>query len=146
LIGNRPVTRLCRFGVGADGASAPGITRFDAVCGPQITETVLELSRRWAEDRGLSIGARAGLLALVRVAIEHGLRFAPRGVTLLIGWLDPDHVRLVVRWHGRSGTARASVAANSVGSTLSTLDRLADDWGVTDRGGDAVHWVVFDTR
>jgi hypothetical protein len=125
-------------------ASAPRASRIDVVCGPDVLSTVLALTGRWAEERAVAEVARARLTALVRAAMEHGLRFDPRGVTMLIEWLDPGHVRLDVRWHGSAGTASTPVEGGDVGATISTLDTLAERWGFGSSGGDPVHWMVVD--
>jgi hypothetical protein len=131
---------------GDDEVEAPGVTRFDVVCRSHFVDTVLALTRRWAEDRALQDGAVTRLVRLMRAAVVHGRRFDPRGVTLLIRWQDPDRVRLDLRWRGCTRTARPSKAGDDVGATISTLDGSADEWGVVRRGHGWAHWMVFDTR
>jgi hypothetical protein len=121
------------------------ISRIDVVCGPDVMETVLSLAMRWAHARAVSEVDRVRLAALVRAAVEHGLRFEPRGVSLVIGWQAPDRVRVDLRWHGSSGCASAAVADGGVGATIATLDAFADQWGFGGTGADPVHWMVVDT-
>lgn len=122
-----------------------GVTRFDVVCHPHVVETVTTLTRRWADDRALSDVARERLSAVVRAALGHGLRFDPRAVVVLIQWLDPDRVRVDVRWLGCSDTARATPAMNDVQATISTLDTMADQWGFGGGQRGWVHWMIVAT-
>jgi hypothetical protein len=129
-----------------DLADAPGgVTRFDVVCHPHVVETVLTLTRRWADDRALSDVARERLSAVVRAALGHGLRFDPRAVVIRIQWLDADRVRVDVRWLGCSETARPMPAKNDVQATISTLDTLADQWGFGGGQRGWVHWMTVAT-
>jgi hypothetical protein len=130
----------------AETAPPPGVTRFDVLNQPQVVQTVLGLMRRWAEDRALSDVARVRLAALVRATMGHGLRFGPRALTVLIGWVDPDRVRLEVRWIGCSTIASGNLSGHDVGATISTLDTLADGWGFGSGRSGWVHWMVVDTR
>ena len=122
-----------------------GVVRLDLVCQPQVVETVLVATRRWGKDRALSNLACERLTALVHAAMVHGLRFDPRGVTLLIRWLDPDRVRLDLRWHGCSSTARVALADGDVGATIATLDTLAEEWGFGSSRRGSIQWMVVDT-
>jgi hypothetical protein len=126
--------------------SAHGVSRIDVVCGPNVVQTVLELTQHWADECALPHAARARLTALVRAAVEHGLRFDPRGVTLLIGREARGRVCIDVRWHGSAGCATAAIAEGDVGATIATLDALADEWGFAGSGTDPVHWMVVDAR
>ncbi len=123
-----------------------GVTRFDLICGAETTDTVLGLTRRWGEDRALGSGAVGRLGMLVRAAMEHGLRFAPRAVTVMVRWLDADRVRIDVRWHGCRATARPTATESDVESTAAALDVLAEDWGFTIGRSGPVQWMVLDTR
>lgn len=129
-----------------DARTPPGVTRFDLVCRPGAMETVLTLTRRWAEDRALRDRASARLAVLVRAAMAHGLRFEPRAMTLLVRWLDRDRVRVDLRWFDCSGAARPSPGADEVGATMWLLDTVADTWGIGRKGSGWVHWIVVDTR
>jgi hypothetical protein len=129
-----------------DLADAPGgVTRFDVVCHPHVVETVLTLTRRWADDRALSDVARERLSAVVRAALEHGLRFDPRAAVIRIQWLDADRVHVDVRWFGCSDTARPTPAKNDVQATISTLDTHADQWGFGGGQRGWVHWMTVGT-
>lgn len=132
-------------GVGA-GDPPPGVTRFDVVCRPDAVETTLALTRRWAADRALPDLAWARLAVVLRAAMAHGLRFDPRGVTLLVRWLDLDRVRLELRWRQCASTASPGAGADAVEDTTWLLDTIADDWGVGRSGGSWVQWIVVDTR
>jgi anti-anti-sigma factor len=125
--------------------TTPGVTRFDLLCHPEVVESVLALTRRWAEDRALSYAARERLATLTRAAMAHGLQFDPRRVTLLVRWLDLDRVRLELKWFGCSGAARPGTASSDVTATIATLDALSDEWGVGRRGDGWLHWIVADT-
>lgn len=116
------------------------------VCQPSAAETMVALTRRWAEDRALLAGPRERLAMLVRAAMSHGLRFDPRRVTLLIRWLDRDRVRMDLRWLGGSDTAQPSPEFDDVRATISTLDTFADEWGVGRKESGWVQWMVVDTR
>lgn len=129
-----------------DADHVPGVTRIDVVCQPQAVGTVLAATRRWADDRALPVVACERLTGLVYAAIGYGLRFDPRGVTLLIRWIDPDRIRLDLRWHGCSATARESTADCDVSETISTLDAIAETWGFGRGRRGPVHWMVVDTR
>jgi hypothetical protein len=113
---------------------------------PEVVQTVLGLLRRWAENRALSEVARVRIASLVRAAMGHGQRFGPRALTILIGWVDPDRVRLEVRWLGCSASARVNMSGADVGVTISTLDTLADDWGFGRGQRCWIHWMIVDTR
>jgi anti-anti-sigma factor len=132
----------------ADAEPAPeiGVTRLDLVCGPQVAQTAHELTRRWAQDRALSVTATKRLASLVLAAVAHGLRFDPRSLTITMRWLDPDRVRIDVRWKGCSGTARASAAEGDLESTAGTLDAFAQEWGFGTSSWGPIQWMVLDTR
>lgn len=132
--------------VGDAGATMVGVTRMDLVCGPRIGLTAQELARRWGEDRALSVGAIDRLAALVLAAVGHGVRFDPRGVTIMVRWLDVDRVRVDVKWHGCSGMARLPVANGSVEATAATLDAFAEDWGFGTNTSGPIQWMVLNTR
>ncbi|MBZ5740648.1 hypothetical protein [Nocardioides mangrovi] len=138
---NEPAARV------PDGSDegVPGVTRFDLVCHPDVVDTALELVGRWAEDRVLPEAGQERLLSLTRAAISHGLRFAPRGVIILVRWLDLERVRLDARWVGGSSSAQPGAADADVGATISTLDVLADEWGVGRAGDGWVLWMVAAT-
>jgi hypothetical protein len=123
-----------------------GLERIDLVVGPQVVETVLAHARRWEEDHGLSVAARVRLTAVLRAALEHGLRFDPRGIGLECTWVDSDRLRLDLTWHLCKGTASCSVPEGGVEATIATLDTLADEWGFGNAGRYSVHWIVVDTR
>jgi hypothetical protein len=125
--------------------TAPGTTRYDLVCRPEIVETAVSLLRRWAEDRALNEAARQRFLALSFAGLTHGLRYDPRGLTVLMRWLDPDRVRLDLRWLGGLGVTRTTVAESDLECTESTFDALADDWGFGLNPTGWVHWSVIDT-
>lgn len=130
---------------GADSALPPGVTRFDVPCrGHGTSDTLQSLIRGWADDRALSAGASGRLVALARAALAHGLRFEPREVALLVRWCDLERVRLDLRWIDCRDTARPDPEGDDVDATISTLDTLAADWGVTCVEGTWVHWIVAD--
>lgn len=123
-----------------------GLERIDLVFGPQVVETVLAQARRWEEDHELSVAARVRLTAVLRAALDHGLRFDPRGIGLECTWVDSDRVRLDLKWHLCKGTASCSVPAGGLEATIATLDTLADEWGFGNVEPYSVHWIVVDTR
>jgi hypothetical protein len=125
---------------------AVGVTRFDMICNARTPVTVAGLARRWGEDRVLSAAAVGRLAMLVRAAMEHGLRFDPRGVTMTLRWLDVDRVRIDVWWDGCSSTARRARFDGDLESTAAALDVLAEDWGFTTSRSGPVQWMVIDTR
>jgi anti-anti-sigma factor len=135
-------------GTSADADPTPevGVTRLDLVCGPQVAQTAQELTRRWAQDRALSTASSKRLASLVLAAVAHGLRFDPRSLTITMRWLDPDRVRVDVRWKGCSGTARTSEAEGDLESTAGTLDAFAQEWGFGTSSGGPIQWMVLDTR
>jgi anti-anti-sigma regulatory factor len=130
----------------SDPGPQAGVTRLDLLCGPQVTDTAHELTRRWAQDRALSAEARARLVSLVVAAFTHGLRFDPRSVTITIAWLDLDRVRVDVKWKGCKGKARAGAPAGDLESTVGTLDAFAEEWGFATHAWGPVQWMVVDTR
>ncbi|MBF4764406.1 hypothetical protein ISU07_14830 [Nocardioides islandensis] len=128
-----------------------GVTRIDLVCGPAIELSAEALTRRWAQDRALRGPIVERLATLALTATEHGLRFGPRGLTLLIRWLDLDRIRLEVRWHGCSSSdppcsRDPSLARGEIERAAAILDELADDWGISSDAPAPVHWMVLDTR
>lgn len=127
-------------------AAVAGVTRFDLICSAETADTVQRLARRWGEDRALSSAAVGRLRMLVRAAVEHGLRFEPRGVTVTLRWLDVNRARIDVRWHGCRATAQPSVTMSDLESTAAALDVLTDDWGFATSRLGPVQWMVIDTR
>ena len=83
---------------------------------------------------------------LVRAAMEHGLRFDPRGLTMTLRWRDVDRVRIDVWWEGCRSTARRGVNDGDLESTAAALDVLAEDWGFATSRSGPVQWMVIDTR
>ena len=130
----------------ARAATLLGITRLDIVRSPRIVEAAQDLVHQWGRDRALSMTALGCLAALVDAAVAHGLRFDPRAVTIRICWVDPDRVRVELRWHGCSGAAPAPVASGELESTVATLDAYAEQWGFRISNSGPVHWMVIDTR
>lgn len=126
-----------------DDARAPGVTRLDLMCGPQVAHTAHELARRWGRDRALAASALDRLTSLVVAAVAHGLRFDPRSVTITLQWLDLDRVRIDVRWRGCSATAASS--SGELESTVGTLDALAEEWGFSTSTWGPVQWMVLHT-
>ena len=126
--------------------AAAGVTRFDLICNARIPISVPGLARRWAEDRALSPEAVHRLVMLVRAAMEHGLRFDPRGLTMTLRWRDVDRVRIDVWWEGCRSTARRGVNDGDLESTAAALDVLAEDWGFATSRSGPVQWMVNDTR
>ncbi len=126
--------------------SEAGVTRMDLVCSPRIEFTAQQMARRWGRDRALPAEAVDRLATLVLAAVRHGLRFGPRGVTILVRWLDTDRVRVDVRWRGCSGSALSRGPAGDVESTAATLDALAEGWGFGASSVDPVQWIVLDSR
>ena len=126
--------------------AAAGVTRFDLICNARTPITVPGLARRWGEDRVLSREAVSRVAMLVRTAMEHGLRFDPRGVTMTLRWLDVDRVRIDVWWEGCRSTARRGVSDGDLDSTVAALDVLAEDWGFATSRSGPVQWMVIDTR
>lgn len=137
-IGTRP-ERL------SEGTPTPGVTRFDVLCQPQIVETVLDLMGRWAEDRALPANGRRRLAYLMGAAVEHGMRFGPRALTIAVRWTGVDQVRVDLRWLGSADAARPDGRRHDLSSTISTLDALAVEWGVGRIGDVSVQWIVADT-
>lgn len=122
----------------------PGVTRFDVICrvDAEAETTIVRLVETWAEDRALQVEARVRLATLVRAALDHGLAFNPRAVTVLVRWLDLERVRVDLRWWGCAEAARPHDGRHGLDATVSTLDALADDWGVRRTGPGWVHWLV----
>lgn len=123
-----------------------GMTRIDLVRNPQVGQTARQLALQWAQDRALTDAAIGRLTALVDAAVGHGVRFDPRRVTIRLRWLDPDRVRVDVKWRGCSGTARATVTSGDIEVTVATLDAYAEDWGFGISDDGPVQWMIIDTR
>jgi hypothetical protein len=122
---------------------APGVSRFDLICGPDVRETSDHLVRRWAEDRALPGRATERLCLVASAAVGHGLMYRPRAVTLAVSWADLDRVQVDLRWHGCAGVASEGVSAHQLDSTVAILDALADSWGFGD-GTRKTQWIVVD--
>ena len=122
----------------------PGVTRFDVLCGPRAVETVLRLLGTWADDRALAQHARTRLTHVMDAALDHGLRFEPRAVTISVRWVDVERVRVDLRWFGGAEAARRQRAGRDLSTTIATLEALTVEWGVGRRAGVAVQWVVAD--
>lgn len=123
----------------------PGVTRFDVLCQPGVVETVLDLVGRWTEDRALPTNGRRRIAYLMGAAVEHGLWFRPRALTILVRWTDVERVRFDIRWFGASETAHPDGSRPDLSVTISTLDALAAEWGVGHRGTVSIQWIVADT-
>ena len=123
----------------------PGVTRFDLACQPRVAETVLELIAGWAEDRALPEDGRRRVACLMGTAIEHGMRFEPRALTISVRWVGAERIRVDLRWYGTAETARPGGAVHDLAATISTLDALAVDWGMGRIGNVSVQWIVSDT-
>lgn len=130
----------------AVGEGLLGVTRLDLVCSPQIGLTAQAFARRWGQDRAVSARTADAVAALVLTAVEHGLRFGPRAVTIAIRWLDLDRIFIDVRWHGSSWIAVSVVAECDLGSAEAVFDALADEWGFGVSGPGSNQWMVVDTR
>lgn len=119
-------------------------TRMDLVCGPRIEGTALAMARDWGSHRELSDVAVNRLEALVFASVRHGLRFAPRTLTITMGWVDPDRLRVELTWRLSSASAMVALADAVSAPTGATLDAFAQEWGFgADRRG-PVHWMVLD--
>jgi hypothetical protein len=125
--------------------AGPGASRFDVACGPQVRDTCAGHVRRWARDRALSERAADRLCVLTSAAVGHGLRYGPHGVSVIIRWMDPDRIRIDVRWHGCSGVTRSSVDTQALESTIDLFDSVAESWGFGP-GSPGSHWMVVDSR
>ena len=123
---------------------APGVSRFNLICGPDVRDTCDHLVRRWAEDRAVPGRATERLCLVTSAAIGHGLMYRPRAVTLAVSWLDLDRVRVDLRWHGCGGVASHQVSARQLESTVAILDALSESWGFGD-GTRKTQWMVIDT-
>ena len=126
--------------------SEAGVTRMDLVCSSHIGFTARDMARRWGRDRALSPVTAERLLALIDAAVGYGLRFGPRGVTIMLRWLDPDRMRVDVKWRECSGTAISPRPGGDVESTAATFDALAEAWGFVTTNADPLQWIVLDTR
>lgn len=122
----------------------PGVTRFDVLCRPRLVETVLDLTGRWAEDRALPANGRQRLAHLMHAAVEHGMRFEPRALSISMRWIDPERVRVDVHWFECTDAARTDGDGHDLASTIDTLDALAVDWGVGRTGDVSVQWLLAD--
>lgn len=120
--------------------------RMDLVCSPRVESTAQQLVRQWAREQALPPAAIDQLAALVLAAVGHGLRFGPRGVTILVHWVDHDRLRIDVKWRACSGRALTPRPGVDVESTAATLDALAEAWGFGTSNTDPHQWIVLDTR
>ncbi len=129
-----------------DGAAdrVPGVSRFDLICGPRVSETCEQLVRRWAQDRALPARAADRLCALSSAALGHGLGYGPRGVSVILRWADVDRVRVDVRWHGCTPVSRRTVSSQKLQSTIALFDALAESWGFG-HGSPGSQWMVVDS-
>ena len=116
--------------------------RFDLVCHPDDAGAVAAATRGWAQAREVEAAGCERLVALSDAAARHGLRFAPRGVTLLLRQLDGGRVRLDLRWYGCSTTAVSTMVADELETTIATLDTLSEDWGFGKGSRGPIHWMV----
>jgi hypothetical protein len=112
---------------------------------PGIDQTLMSATSQWVQSRVLPGPAGERLACLVRAALSHGARFAPRAVTLLIRWQDPSRVRVDLRWVGASHTATAAHPGPDLATSTAVFDAFADAWGVGPRRNGWVHWMVVDT-
>jgi hypothetical protein len=123
-----------------------GVTRLDVECNADLNAIALALASRWCEDRAVPASAAESVTALVVAAVGHGLRFAPRAVSIAIRWLDPDRVRVDLRWRDCSRATVSVVDNTALESTVAVFDALSDDWGFGGTGPDSTQWFVVDTR
>lgn len=124
----------------------PGVSRFDLECHPGVRQDAVMVTRRWAEDRALSAEARERLVRLARTAVDHGLRFQPRGLTILLRWTDVDRVRLDISWIDCSATALSGGDPCEVEEAISVFDSLAQDWGVAPSDTGWAQWMIAATE
>ncbi len=122
----------------------PGVSRFDVICQPGIVDTVLDLMARWADDRALPENARRRLGYLMGAAVEHGTRFEPRALTMLVRWVDVEQVRVDLRWYGGADAALPERPEQALAGTVATLDALAAEWGLGHNGTAWIQWIVAD--
>lgn len=122
----------------------PGVSRFDVICQPGIVDTVLDLTSRWADDRALPENARRRLGYLLGAAVEHGTRFEPRALTMLVRWVGVERVRIDLRWYGGTDAARQERPEQALAGTIATLDALATEWGLGHNGSAWIQWIVAD--
>ena len=64
----------------------------------------------------------------------------------MMRWLDPERLRVDIRWHGCSGTTRMLLADSAEELTAVTLDTFTEDWGFVTIGSRLTQWMVLDTR
>ena len=64
----------------------------------------------------------------------------------MMRWLDPERLRVDIRWHGCSGTTRMLLADSAKELTAVTLDTFTEDWGFVTIGSRLTQWMVLDTR
>ncbi len=127
-----------------DADKAPGVSQYHLICGPHVRDATVELLGRWAQDRAVPTSGADRLTLLSSAAIAHGLLFRPRAVTVSLRWVDPDRVRVDLRWHGVAGVAPGSVTQAKLDSTIAIFDAVADNWGFG-HGSTTTHWLVLDT-
>jgi hypothetical protein len=123
----------------------PGVSTFHLVCGPQVRETCDLHVRRWARDRALSTKATNRLRVVTSASLGHGLRYGPRGVSVILRWADPDSVRVDIRWHGCATVARGALGSQELESTAALLDAVTHGWGFAP-GAPGAQWLVVDAR
>jgi hypothetical protein len=129
---------------GAPDVTVPEGTRMDLVCGPRVAATARDMARRWGEDRTLSEAAVTRLTALVHAAVGHGLRFGPRAVTVTVRWIDPDRMRVAVRWNASWALALSSLDDGVLDQTVAILDAFSQEWGFCAGRHGPVHWMVLE--
>jgi hypothetical protein len=129
-----------------DGAAdrAPGVSRLDLICGPGVREACEAHVRRWARDRALPTRAADRLCFLTSAAVGYGLLYHPRGVSVIMRWLDLDRVRVDVRWHGCARVSRGTVSTERLESTVALFDAVAESWGFG-HGSPGTQWMVVDS-
>lgn len=115
------------------------------ICGPRVRETCEQQVRRWAHDRALPARTADRLSVLTSAALRHGLLYGPRGVSVTMRWVDPDRVRVDVRWHGCTRVSRGTVSSDKLESTVALFDAVAESWGFG-HGSPASQWMVVDSR
>lgn len=123
----------------------PGVTRLDVMWRPGSDETVMAATANWVQSRVLPGPAGDRVACLVRAALNHGSRFAPRAATLLIRWQDHSRVRIDVRWVGATYTATDLGLDPDQEVSTAVFDAFADEWGVGPRPSGWVQWMIIDT-
>ncbi|MFC6043321.1 hypothetical protein ACFP8W_01845 [Nocardioides hankookensis] len=121
----------------------PGVTRFDLECHPRLDHDALAVTRRWADDRALGARGRERLVCLTLAAVQHGLRFGPTRLTILLRWLDVDLVRLDVTWNESATPALAGTDPHDVGEAAPIFDGLAREWDVSTTGTGWGQWMIL---